>query len=201
MRAGTSIRVRLMLLKASVALAFAVAPFHIVVHPDGAGFELASAAAKDGSSGGGSSGSGGGSSGSGGGSSGSGRSGGGDGGSSGSGSGGGDSSGSGSSGDGRGGGDDHSGRDNSGPGRGNDDDRDRDRDRDNNRNDARDEHFNPATGARVEIQGNDIEVVFQDGTKEEIEAGRFERKNALGRTIVERPATQADFARLRAAAR
>ena len=50
----------------------------------------------------------------------------------------------------------------------------------------------------MEIEGNNIEVEFPDGTKEEIEAGRFERKNALGRTIVERPATQADFARLRA---
>ena len=77
---------------------------------------------------------------------------------------------------------------------GNDDDNGRA----DNRNDDRDEHVNPATGARVEIEGNNIEVEFPDGTKEEIENGRFERKNALGRTIVERPATQADFARLRA---
>ncbi len=121
-----------------------------------------------------------------------GRSGGGDGGN--------DSSGPGSGGDrsgsGHGGGDDGGNDDNSGPGNGGDGDND-DGDDDNDR----DEHVNPATGARVEIQGNDIEVVFPDGTKEEIEAGRFERKNALGRTIVERPATQADFARLRAAAR
>ena len=172
MRAGTSIRVRLMLLKASVAMAFAVAPFHIVVHPDGAGFELASVFAKDGGSGGGSSGSGGDSSGSG-------RGGGDDGGND-------DNSGSGS-------GHGHGSDDNSGPGNGDD--------RADNDDDDRDEHVNPATGARVEIVGNDIEVVFSDGTKEEIEAGRFERKNALGRTIVERPATAADFARLRAAAR
>lgn len=163
MRAETSTSVRLMLLRAPVAMAFVVAPFHIVNHQDGAGFELASAFAKDGSSGGGSSGSG-----HGGGSSGSGHS---------------------SGDDGR---DDHSGPGNRGD-RADNDDRDDDNDRD--------EHFNPATGARVEIQGNEIEVVFADGTKEEIEAGRFERKNALGRTIVERPATEADFARLRAAAR
>jgi hypothetical protein len=169
MRAGTFIRVRLMLLKASVAMAFAVAPFHIVVHPDGAGFELASVFAKDGGSGGGSSGSG---------------RGGDDGGND-------DNSGPGN-------GDDRGNNDNSGPGNGDDRANNDDDDRDD---DDRDEHVNPATGARVEIEGNNIEVVFPDGTKEEIEAGRFERKNALGRTIVERPATGADFARLRATAR
>lgn len=57
--------------------------------------------------------------------------------------------------------------------------------------------MNPATGARVEISGNDIEVVHPDGTKEEIENGRFERKDVNGRTVVERPATDADVARLR----
>jgi hypothetical protein len=34
----------------------------------------------------------------------------------------------------------------------------------------------------MEVQGNNIEVEFPDSTKEEIENGRFERKNALGRT-------------------
>lgn len=178
MRARTPTRVGMMLLKASVAMAFGTAPLHIVVTQTSAGLELAYAFAKDG---GNSSGSG---------------SGGGD--SSGSASGGGDSSGSGSGGDssdsGRGGGDDHSGGDNSGPGSGDNDDRDRD----NNRNDDRDEHVHPATGVRVEIEGDNIEVEFPDGTKEEVENGRFERKNALGRTIVERPATARDVSRLRA---
>jgi hypothetical protein len=178
MRARTSFRVGMMLLKASVAMTFAASPLHLVVTQDGAGLELTSAFAKNGGD------------------------------SSGSGSGGGDSSGSGS---GRGGdagdndnsgpgsGDDRGNGDHSGPGRGNDDrDRDRDRDRDDDRNDARDEHVNPANGVRVEIEGNNIEVEFPDGTKEEIENGRFERKNALGRTIVERPATARDVSRLRA---
>lgn len=171
MRASTHSRVGMMLLKASVAMAFAIAPLNIVVSQTSAGLELASAFAKNGGN------------------------------SSGSGSGGGSSSGSGSGGgggshdnSGPGSGDDRGNDDNSGPGRGNDDDRDRD----NDRNDVRDEHVNPATGVRVEVEGNNIEVEFPDGTKEEIENGRFERKNALGRTIVERPATTRDVARLRA---
>ena len=40
-----------------------------------------------------------------------------------------------------------------------------------------------------------------DGTKEEIEDGRYERKDALGRTVEERPATQADVDRLQLVAR
>jgi hypothetical protein len=163
MREETFVRIRFMLLKASVAMAFGVAPFHMVFHHNDTGFGLVRAFAKDGSSGGG-------------------------------------------SGSGHRGGDDGANNDNSGPGnsdeRGNDDNSGpgNSDDRADNNNGNRDEHVNPATGARVEIAGNDIEVVFGDGTKEEIEAGRFERKNALGRTIVERPATQADFARLRALA-
>lgn len=177
MRARIPSRVGTMLLKASVAIAFAIAPLHIVVTKTSAGLEPASAFAKNGGHGSGS------------------GSGGGHG--SGSGSGGGHSSGSGSGGSkdnsGPGNGDDRGSDDNSGHGRGNEDDRDRDDDR----NVARDEHVNPATGVRVEVEGNNIEVEFPDGTKEEIENGRFERKNELGRTIVERPATARDVARLR----
>ena len=169
MHTRTFIGPQRMLLKTSVAIAFAIAPLHLVLSPTSADLEPASAFAKNG--GGNSSGSGSG------------------GHSSGSGSGGGNNSGPGS-------GDDHGGGDNSGSGSGNDDDNGRN----NDRNDDGDEHVNPATGVRVEIEGNNIEVEFPDGTKEEIEAGRFERKNALGRTIVERPATQADFVRLRALA-
>jgi hypothetical protein len=54
--------------------------------------------------------------------------------------------------------------------------------------------------ARVEIGANGIEVVYSDGTKEEIENGRYQRKDAAGRTVEERPATQADIDRLRMAA-
>jgi hypothetical protein len=168
-----------MLLRSSAAIAFAIAPYHIVFQQTLPGLELVSALAKDGHSGGGGDHSGSGSSGSGGGDhSGSGSS----------GSGGGDSSG-------RSGGDDGGNDDHSGPGRGGNDDNANADDRDD---DDQDEHVNPATGARVEIEGNNIEVVHADGTKEEIENGRFEQKNAQGRTIVERAATQADFARLRA---
>lgn len=41
-----------------------------------------------------------------------------------------------------------------------------------------------------------MEVVYSDGTKEEIFNSRYERKNAQGRTVEERPATQADVDRL-----
>nr|WP_189502209.1 hypothetical protein [Mesorhizobium sp. M00.F.Ca.ET.216.01.1.1] len=55
---------------------------------------------------------------------------------------------------------------------------------------------NPATGDRVRVHGHAIEVVHADGIREKIENGRFEMKDALGRTIVERAATAADFSRL-----
>ena len=42
----------------------------------------------------------------------------------------------------------------------------------------------------------ETEVRYSDGTKEEIENGRYERKDANGRTVEERPATAADIARL-----
>jgi hypothetical protein len=56
------------------------------------------------------------------------------------------------------------------------------------------------TAARVEIGANGIEVVYSDGTKEEIENGRYQRKDAAGRTVEERSASQADVDRLRMAA-
>jgi hypothetical protein len=55
-------------------------------------------------------------------------------------------------------------------------------------------------GAKVEIDGDKIEVIFADGTKQEIEDGRFEQKDVDGRTVVERPATREDFDRLKTAA-
>lgn len=84
--------------------------------------------------------------------------------------------------------DDHGG---SGGGHGNDDDDDDDDD---------DHHVNPETGDRVEVEGDHIEVLHTDGTKEEIDGGVYEMKDARGRTIIERRATQADVDRLMALA-
>ncbi|WP_260063776.1 hypothetical protein [Ruegeria sp. B32] len=53
---------------------------------------------------------------------------------------------------------------------------------------------------KVETTANGIEVRYADGTKEEIENGRYERKNAQNRTVEERPATGADISRLRSLA-
>lgn len=61
--------------------------------------------------------------------------------------------------------------------------------------------MNRATGAKVEINGNNVEVVHASGIKEEIERGIYEMKDASGRTIVERRATAADIARLTGFAR
>ncbi len=55
--------------------------------------------------------------------------------------------------------------------------------------------------AKVEIRSNGIEVENSDGSRIEIENGRYERKDASGRTVEERPATQADVDRLQMAAR
>lgn len=60
----------------------------------------------------------------------------------------------------------------------------------------------PTDGAgqvtKIETSASGIEVTYADGSKEEIENGRYERKNAAGRTVEERPATQADLDRLSA---
>ncbi len=179
---NSKIRTATFVLSASALMA--VAPYSVDLGKSGLIVGWHAAWAKDGhGGGGGSGGSGSGSGGSGSGSSGS--------GSDGSGSGRSSAGASGSAGDsaGRHGADDR-GADNRGRVRGNDDPPGDDR--------RADHHVNPATGARVEINGNDIEVVHADGTKEEVENGRFEQKNAAGRTVVERRATAADIARLRA---
>lgn len=49
---------------------------------------------------------------------------------------------------------------------------------------------------KIEVSSAGVEVTYSDGTREEIENGRYERKNAAGRTVEERPATQADIDRL-----
>jgi len=54
----------------------------------------------------------------------------------------------------------------------------------------------PVSVVKVERTATEIEVRYSDGTKEEIEGGRYERKDANGRTVEQRPATQADIARL-----
>jgi hypothetical protein len=101
------------------------------------------------------------------------------------------------------GGDDHGGR----SGRGGGDDRGGDdhggRSGHRGGRDHGVDHGRPAgrsDATKVEIEGDKIEVTFPDGTRQEIENGRFERKNAQGRTVVERPATRADFERLNALA-
>ncbi len=107
-----------------------------------------------------------------------------------SGSGGGDNSGHGGGDDGGDGGD---GGDNSGPGGGDD-------------NDGHGDDFgypdghyvDGDTGARIEVYGGKIEIVYPDGWKEELENGIFELKDPSGRTVIERRATREDVARLRA---
>ncbi|QKC77192.1 hypothetical protein EB233_18180 [Mesorhizobium erdmanii] len=59
--------------------------------------------------------------------------------------------------------------------------------------------MNQTTGDKVEVDGDKVEVTHPDGTKEEVENGTFEMKDATGRTIIERPATPADIARLQGA--
>ncbi len=52
--------------------------------------------------------------------------------------------------------------------------------------------------AKIESSAAGIEVTYSDGSREEIENGRYEAKNSAGRTVMERPATQADIDRLNA---
>jgi hypothetical protein len=59
------------------------------------------------------------------------------------------------------------------------------------------EYVNPATGNRIKVNGSNIEVVHPDGITEEIANGRYEMSDAKGRTIIKRPVTGADRARLR----
>ncbi len=58
------------------------------------------------------------------------------------------------------------------------------------------QEFVAADGTVVEVGPGKIELSFPDGTKEEIEDGVYERKDASGVTIEERAATAEDFARL-----
>lgn len=109
--------------------------------------------------------------------------------------------------DGRGDGED--GGDDNGGDRGEDDDGDRDDDGEDGGDDSDDDNGESSgsdgstdggTGesgvTKIEVSGSDVEVTFSDGTRQEIENGRFERKDMAGRTVEERPATQADLDRL-----
>ncbi len=49
---------------------------------------------------------------------------------------------------------------------------------------------------KAEVAGENIEVTYNNGWKEEIEFGRYELKDRFNRTVVERPATAADRKRL-----
>lgn len=59
-----------------------------------------------------------------------------------------------------------------------------------------DRHVAVANGARVEVAGRTIELTTRDGFREEIRGARYEMKDPVGRTVVERAATAADRARL-----
>ncbi|MFA6156660.1 hypothetical protein [Mesorhizobium sp.] len=171
MRGLSTTRCCWLALRAASALTLTIAPYQIALHGHTAGVVAASAHAKDGGSG-----SGHGSGGSGSGSSGSGS-----------------NSGSGGSDD--GGGDDHG---NDGAGDDHGDDGAGDDHGGQGENDDDGHHVNAETGDKVEAEGDKIEVEHVDGTKEEVENGRFEMKDAAGRTIVERPATPDDISRLQA---
>ncbi len=87
-----------------------------------------------------------------------------------------------------------------------DDDDDDDHDRDDDDDDDDDDDFSGGgtsggtggTGGvvKIEVSSQGVEVTYADGSREEIENGRYERKNTAGRTVDERPATQADIDRL-----
>lgn len=55
--------------------------------------------------------------------------------------------------------------------------------------------------ARLEASGNNIEITYDDGWKEEISNGIYELKDDLGRTVIERPAKPSDSSRLFGAVR
>lgn len=55
---------------------------------------------------------------------------------------------------------------------------------------------NGGSVVKFETYANGLEVTFSDGSKIEIENGRYERKNTAGRTVEERRATQADVDQL-----
>jgi hypothetical protein len=59
------------------------------------------------------------------------------------------------------------------------------------------QHYNPKTGDTIQINGSTIEVLHSNGMREKVSGGSYEMKDSRGRTIIERPATEADESRLR----
>jgi hypothetical protein len=59
----------------------------------------------------------------------------------------------------------------------------------------------PDTRENVEVDGSSIEVRHANGMSEKIEAGRYTMKDAKGRTIINRTATNSDQSRLQSFAR
>jgi Ca2+-binding RTX toxin-like protein len=53
---------------------------------------------------------------------------------------------------------------------------------------------------KLEIFGEDVDVRYADGTREEVEGGWYERKDSSGDTVEKRPASDADISRLTALA-
>ncbi len=78
----------------------------------------------------------------------------------------------------------------------NDDDEDEDGEDDDAPGDDDDEagggSTDPVSIVKFETGENSLEVTLSDGSKIEIEDGRYQYKDGTGRTLVERPATQAD---------
>ena len=85
--------------------------------------------------------------------------------------------------------------------RGDDGDDDRGQDDDDRERGSEDDHSDDDRSTRASGEDDSIEVSTSDGGRIEIENGRFERKNAAGRTIEERPARASDFANLGLTAR
>ena len=48
----------------------------------------------------------------------------------------------------------------------------------------------------IELRSGNTKIEYADGSREEIEAGNYERKNSVGDTVQQRRATAADIARL-----
>ncbi|UCI24900.1 hypothetical protein [Mesorhizobium sp. B2-8-5] len=57
-------------------------------------------------------------------------------------------------------------------------------------------YTNAATGDTLSIDGDKVTVIHSNGMKEQVQNGRFEMKDAQGRTIIERQATEEDLSRL-----
>lgn len=50
---------------------------------------------------------------------------------------------------------------------------------------------------KAAIPGDTVQVTYPDGISERVKAGRFQMKDAQGRTIIDRPAKASDIKRLR----